>query len=167
MARRDLPGGDCLGGCLPGGVHPYCMLGYTPLWTEWLTDRCKNITFLQLRLRAVIMGFSRNNIFKAKEPLTFQNKHFEHIATSGLPLNYVKCLINKLSLPMLTYQSDDSHSLWFTNNNIKPIMRGSLQQVSHKRIELYTANEIYNRIYVDQKRFPTWNEQRNNQIINY
>ena len=28
----------CQGGCLPGGVCPF------PLWTEWLTDRCKNIT---------------------------------------------------------------------------------------------------------------------------
>ena len=28
-----------------------------PLWTEWLTDGCKNITFPQLRLRAVnILG---------------------------------------------------------------------------------------------------------------
>ena len=25
----------------------------TPLWTEWLADRCKNITFPQLRLRAI------------------------------------------------------------------------------------------------------------------
>ena len=24
-----------------------------PLWTEWLADRCKNIAFLQLRLRAI------------------------------------------------------------------------------------------------------------------
>ena len=28
--------------------------GRHPPWTEWLTDRCKNITFPQLRLRAVI-----------------------------------------------------------------------------------------------------------------
>ena len=43
-----LPGGVCLGrGCLPREV-------YTPLWTEWLIDMCKSITFPQLRLRAVI-----------------------------------------------------------------------------------------------------------------
>ena len=29
-------------------------IGQTPLWTEWLTDRCKNITFPQLHLWAVI-----------------------------------------------------------------------------------------------------------------
>ena len=44
--------------------HPsaHCMLGWHPSpmhagiltpWTDWLTDRCKNITFPQLRLRAV------------------------------------------------------------------------------------------------------------------
>ena len=43
--------GGCLPrgrGCLPGGGRclPQCMLGYTPPpWTEWLTDRCKNIAF--------------------------------------------------------------------------------------------------------------------------
>ena len=38
--------GECLPRvCLPGGCAQ-CMLGYTPtLWTEWLTDRWKNITF--------------------------------------------------------------------------------------------------------------------------
>ena len=45
--RGVLPEGVCSAGdvcpggrCLPRGVHP--------LWTEWLTDRCKNITFPQL-----------------------------------------------------------------------------------------------------------------------
>ena len=32
-----------------------CMLGYAPMCTEWLTDRCKTITFPQLRLREVTM----------------------------------------------------------------------------------------------------------------
>ena len=36
------------------GVHPHYMLGYTPPpWTEWMTDRFKNINFPQLRLWAV------------------------------------------------------------------------------------------------------------------
>ena len=49
--------------CLPGeGCLPQCMLEYVcqevsapvhagihPLWTEWLIDRCKNITLPQLR----------------------------------------------------------------------------------------------------------------------
>ena len=49
------------GGCLPkrgvsaeGVCIPACTEADTlPLWTEWLTDRCKNITFPQLRLRTV------------------------------------------------------------------------------------------------------------------
>ena len=45
----------CLGGLLRGrGRSAYRGGGRPPLWTEWLTDRCKNITFPQLRLRAVI-----------------------------------------------------------------------------------------------------------------
>ena len=65
-------GGICLGGCLPGGVCPggvsaqrgVCPEGgvglgglsggclpdtLLPLWTEWLTDRCKNTALPQLR----------------------------------------------------------------------------------------------------------------------
>ena len=66
-----LPRDFCLGGVCPGGVSPWrmgvcpgsvqvwgasakgmylpthCMLGYTPVWTEWLTERCKNITLPQ------------------------------------------------------------------------------------------------------------------------
>ena len=47
-------GGVCLGGrCLPGGVY---LGGHTPppLWTEFLTHACENITFPQLHLRTVI-----------------------------------------------------------------------------------------------------------------
>ena len=53
-----LPRGCLSGGCLPGGVCPVCT-GKTPppTWTEWLTDRCKNITFPQFRLQTII----RNN----------------------------------------------------------------------------------------------------------
>ena len=41
-------GGVYPGGCLPGGN--ICLLGVCwdttpPLWTEWMTDTCKNITF--------------------------------------------------------------------------------------------------------------------------
>ena len=43
------PGGLCPGGSLSRGVS----VKDTPLCIEWLTDRCKNITFLQLRLQAV------------------------------------------------------------------------------------------------------------------
>ena len=43
-------------GCLPRGCIPACTeADPPPLWTEWLTDRCKNITFPQLRLRTVNM----------------------------------------------------------------------------------------------------------------
>ena len=51
------------GGCLSRGLPaqgrgwwwciPACIGADSPLWTEWLTDRCKNITFPQLRLRTV------------------------------------------------------------------------------------------------------------------
>ena len=48
-----LPGGCvCLGGCLPGGCTP------PPLWTEFLTHACENITFPKLRLRAAIKNYS-------------------------------------------------------------------------------------------------------------
>ena len=66
-------GGVCLGCVCPGGCLPTgCLLrGLStrrctpatcpshagihtpPMWTEWLTDRCKNITFPQLRFWAV------------------------------------------------------------------------------------------------------------------
>ena len=39
-----IPGGACL-----GGVHAT----HAPLWTEFLTHTCENITFPQLLLRAV------------------------------------------------------------------------------------------------------------------
>ena len=47
------PGGVSPGGCLPREGLPQCMLGYTPLWTEFCTHTCENITFPQLRLRTV------------------------------------------------------------------------------------------------------------------
>ena len=63
------PGGVCPGGCLPRGVSaggvsvgsciPACTEADTPLWTEWPTDRCKNTTFPQLRLRTVIIFIRR------------------------------------------------------------------------------------------------------------
>ena len=55
------------GGVCPvvGGVSQHALEQTpAPLWTEWLTDRCKNITFPQLRLRTVISihcGFNRTN----------------------------------------------------------------------------------------------------------
>ena len=40
--------------CLPCHAFPLpCM---PPLWTEWLTDRCENITFPQLCLQMVIIS---------------------------------------------------------------------------------------------------------------
>ena len=53
------PGGVCPRGCLPGGVYPGgCVsqhaLGQTTPLLDRMTDRCNNITFLQLHLRTVI-----------------------------------------------------------------------------------------------------------------
>ena len=45
-----------------GECLPQCMLGYTPPWTEWLTDRCKNITFAQLRLWKGKIAQSETNL---------------------------------------------------------------------------------------------------------
>ena len=56
LGRGDVCPGGCVcpvgGGCLPkGGVCPReCLPGggvYTPLWTEFLTNACENITFPQ------------------------------------------------------------------------------------------------------------------------
>ena len=41
----------CLGVRLEGDVHPYPEANTPPWTTEWLTDRRRNITVLQLRLR--------------------------------------------------------------------------------------------------------------------
>ena len=49
--QGDLPRGDLQGGavCPGGGMYT------SPLWTEFLTQACENITFPQLRLRTVKM----------------------------------------------------------------------------------------------------------------
>ena len=56
-----LPGGVCPGGCLPREVYvsqhalgkgvsaPVHVGIHTPLWTDFLTHACENITFPQLR----------------------------------------------------------------------------------------------------------------------
>ena len=54
LPRRCLPGGVVWpGGCLARGKHPRTR-SRRPLWTEWLADKCINITFPQ-PLRAVNM----------------------------------------------------------------------------------------------------------------
>ena len=70
-SSRLLGGGSNQGGlsaqegCLPGGasawvvsysggVYPRMQGRPPPPWTEWQTDRCKNINFPQLCLRTVI-----------------------------------------------------------------------------------------------------------------
>ena len=44
--------------CLPAMHTPSCHA--RPLWTKWLTDRCRNITYPQLHLRAVITWIVQN-----------------------------------------------------------------------------------------------------------
>ena len=61
LPQGELPGvcllwgGVCARGWPPRGVYPSIHLGRhpPPLWTEWLTDRCKNITFPQLHFQTV------------------------------------------------------------------------------------------------------------------
>ena len=58
VSRAGVPMGVCLGGCVHGGGQGV-QWGYLPgeggvhLPVYRITDRCKNITFLQLRLRTV------------------------------------------------------------------------------------------------------------------
>ena len=52
---EGVPGGVWPGGCLPrvylpgGGVSQHALRQTPPLWTEFLTHACENITLLQLR----------------------------------------------------------------------------------------------------------------------
>ena len=47
--------GGCIPACIGKGVYAQCMLGYTPPPVNRITDRCKNITFPQLRLQTVMI----------------------------------------------------------------------------------------------------------------
>ena len=51
-----LLGGVCLGGCLPRRECIPACTGADTTRVDRMTDRCKNITFLQLRLWTVIMS---------------------------------------------------------------------------------------------------------------
>ena len=53
VSQLGLPRGGCL---------PQCMLGYTSLWTEWLTDNRKNITFPQLRTYCICWSDSMSSV---------------------------------------------------------------------------------------------------------
>ena len=81
---------------LPGGVYPSMHWGRPPpLWTEWLTDRCKNITFPQLRLWTVIIclregiNFSIYFIFTS---LVFEQWRREHNYDCRLPEGFTQLL---------------------------------------------------------------------------
>ena len=74
-------GGVCPGQvCLPGGCTP------PPLWTEFLTHACENITFPQLLLRTVKIGFKPtrhlwdNNLCNAKPEKATQTKTTLHVS---------------------------------------------------------------------------------------
>ena len=64
--------GGCLpGGCLPGGLPggweclPSLSRGVSgrhPLWTDFLTHTCENITFPQLHLRTLIITTHKRNL---------------------------------------------------------------------------------------------------------
>ena len=64
---RLLGGSVCPGECLPRGCLPKEVCVHRPLWTEWLTDRCKNITFPQLLLRTVIKDNQENTFLGTAE----------------------------------------------------------------------------------------------------
>ena len=59
-------------GCLPRAVfvRSVCLGVYTcPLWTEFLTHACENITFPQLRLRTVISKVPNKQVLASKSAL--------------------------------------------------------------------------------------------------
>ena len=61
-----LPGDVCIGGVSSqGGVCPMACWDTPPLWTEFFAHACKNITFLQLLLRAVIIVDQNKSISNA------------------------------------------------------------------------------------------------------
>ena len=96
--KGRLLGGGCLprgclpAGCLPGGLCiPACTEADTlNPWTEWLTDRCKNITFPHLRLRAAI------NVTSPLRPTLSVGLH------KGSPL-YISDLYNHMRLFPVVY----------------------------------------------------------------
>ena len=50
--------------CSQGGGHPSMHWGRPPtLWTEWMTDRCKNITLATISLRPVTSQLDRMDYF--------------------------------------------------------------------------------------------------------
>ena len=57
-----------LGGLPRGGVSQHALEQNPPLWTEWLTDRCKNITFPQIRLRTVNIGLASHSLGEILNP---------------------------------------------------------------------------------------------------
>ena len=55
-------------GVCPGrGCLPSVCWDTSPLWTEWLTDRCENIIFPQLRLRTVKILENGKKVLEVRE----------------------------------------------------------------------------------------------------
>ena len=87
-------GGVCPRGCLPkGGVYP-------SMWTEWLTDRCKNITFQQLRLQSVIKNHKHVHVWLS----TICNSNF--CIQFRIPLKRTK----KISHCAVEFEADEENS---------------------------------------------------------
>ena len=93
-----LPGGVCSKGCLvwgdvcSGGSAPGrgCLLwevsaprGCVSLWTEWLTDRCKNIIFANLHGNKLCMEINGRPWIRVMYLLT-KRKHIENRKNHGL-----------------------------------------------------------------------------------
>ena len=76
-----LPGGVCLSTgsvCLGGVCNRACNEVDTPLWTEFLTHACENVTFPQLLLRTVTICFPcklLHNFKSRKIPCMIQVGH--------------------------------------------------------------------------------------------
>ena len=70
-ARGVLPGGGVWpGGCLPGGcLPPPGTRGRQPPPPRWQRDNCKNITFANFVLRAIIMIACEKNLYIDRQTL--------------------------------------------------------------------------------------------------
>ena len=104
------PGGVCRGGgCLPRGVvFPSMHWGRHPLWTEWLTDRCKNITLPQ---------FINDTKWGS---ILYLNRNDRSILDLWLILSNLHSIFGK-GLTNLSYskpEANETNQLWFIEQKI-------------------------------------------------
>ena len=144
-------GGVWSGGCVwSGGVwswgegHPSMHWGRPPLWTEWMTDRCKNITLATTSLRPVINKSLRSE-FRPKNFVTCKHS-CKGPFTPSESENFLWCLsfvlwsfwpslslcVNRpyflhYSFGVLTSPSLPSHGSVFTTSGSSAFLTGAVE----------------------------------------